>query len=138
VAGAASLEGQVGLSSGVAQVSLVVRSAPRVSVKAVGLPRETGRQGDLRAAVVGLRFSTNGAYRVVVRSADSDRASRVWVRAVDGTFKELGAGSAVIVARGTGSAGDWEREVSYRIEDGSGDRLLDLPVRYDIYVEPTL
>ena len=138
LAGVGSLQGQVGVSSGMIQVSLIVRAAPRISLPAVSQPREAGREGNLRAATVRIRFSTSGAYRLVVRSTESRSAQRLWVLTPDGAFQELGAGSAVTVARGTGPAGEREREISYRIEPAQGETRLQLPVRYDILVEPTL
>jgi hypothetical protein len=40
------------------------------------------------------------------------------------------------VARGTHAAGQWEREVQYRIE--SAGNLNSLPVRYEIAIDPKL
>jgi hypothetical protein len=50
----------------------------------------------------------------------------------------LGSGSSVTVARGAGSAGEWERKVSYRMEAVSAEAPAELPVRYEIVVELTL
>jgi hypothetical protein len=62
--------------------------------------------------------------------------SRIWVRGVNGEFEEFCAGSSVTVARGTHAAGQWEREVQYRIE--SAGNLNSLPVRYEIAIDPKL
>jgi hypothetical protein len=132
------LQGQVGLSSGVAQVVLTVRAAPRAAVQAVSGPRETDRQENLRSVVVSLRFSANSACRLVVRSTNTLPGSRVWVRGVDGAYVEVVPGSALTVARDGGSAGILEREVSYRIESHSEEAVLEPPVRYEIAVEPTI
>jgi hypothetical protein len=63
-------------------------------------------------------------------------ASHIWVRGVNGEFQELTAGSSVTVARGMHGAGEWDREVQYRIES-AGD-LNSLPVRYEIALNPQL
>jgi hypothetical protein len=98
---------------------------------------ETARQGQLREASVNVRFATNTSYRLVVLGGRAANGSRVWVRAASGEYKELTPGASVTVARGTRSAGQWEREVSYRIESAAGD-VVDLPVRYEIVVDATI
>lgn len=138
LAGASSLEAQVGLSSGAAQVALVARSAPQASMHAVSRARETDRQGQMQNAAVSVRFSANSSYRLVVRGISAQPTSRVWVRAVDGSYQEVVAGSSVTVARGENSASQFDREVSYRIESGAVDGSVDLPVRYELVVDPTI
>jgi hypothetical protein len=54
---------------------------------------------------------------------------------VTGEFQELAAGSSVTVARATHCAGQWEREVEFRIELGEANRL---PARYQIAFSPQL
>jgi hypothetical protein len=126
---------QVGISSGVAQVALVAHIAPRGSIQGVSAERETGRTGSVREASVTVRVAANTGYQLVVRGT-AVAASRIWVRSVDGEFRELTSGSSVIVARGAHAAGQWDREVQYRIES-AGD-LNSLPVRYEIAINPTL
>jgi hypothetical protein len=126
--------GQVGITSGMTQVALVARVAPRGSIQGVSAERETGRMGALREASVTVRMSANTGYRLVVKAAGTS-TSRIWVRAMTGEFQELTAGSSVTVARDAHRAGQWEREVQYRIEGGD---LNSLPVRYEIAVSPQL
>ena len=128
-------ERQVGISSGVAQIALVAHIAPRGSIQGVSAERETGRMGSVREASVMVRVAANTGYQLVVRGIPV-AASRIWVRGVNGEFQELTAGSSVTVAHGTHVAGQWDREVQYRIES-AGD-LNSLPVRYEIAIDPTL
>jgi hypothetical protein len=128
-------QSQVGISSGVAQIALVAHIAPRGSIQGVSAERETSRIGSVREASVMVRVAANTGYQLVVRGTPV-AASRIWVRGVNGEFQELTAGSSVTVARGTHAAGQWDREVQYRIES-AGD-LNSLPVRYEIAIDPTL
>ena len=128
---------QVGLTSGMAQVALVARSAPHGAIQGVSSQRETGRVGLVREASVTVRVSANTGYQLVVRGTGVPN-SRIWVRAASGEFQELTAGSSVMVARGARAAGQWEREVSYRIESAAEDGPVELPVRYEIVVSPTI
>jgi hypothetical protein len=128
-------QSQVGLPSGVAQIALVAHIAPRGSIQGVSAERETGRMGSVREASVMVRVAANTGYQLMVRgTAIAD--SRIWVRGVNGEFQELTTGSSVTVARGTHAAGQWDREVQYRIESASD--LNSLPVRYEIAIDPTL
>ncbi|HEV2086082.1 MAG TPA: hypothetical protein VGR09_13475 [Gemmatimonadales bacterium] len=128
-------ESQVGIPSGLVQVALVAHVAPRGSIQNVSAERETGRMGSVREALVTVRVAANTGYQLVVRGS-AVAGSRIWVRGVNGEFQELTAGSSVTVARGTRAAGQWDREVQYRIES-AGD-LKSLPVRYEIAINPTL
>lgn len=132
-------ESQIGLISGMAQVTLVARIPPRGSIQGVSAQRENGRTGTLREASVTVRVSVNTGYQLLVRAAGVP-TSRIWVRAVTGEFQELTAGSPVTVARDTRCAGQWEREVHYRIESSGPDDAASnaLPVRYEIAINPTL
>jgi hypothetical protein len=128
-------QSQVGLPSGVAQIALVAHIAPRGSIQGVSAERETGRIGSVRESSVMVRVDANTGYQLMVRgTAIAD--SRIWVRGVSGEFQELTAGSSVTVARGTHAAGQWDREVQYRIESASN--VNSLPVRYEIAIDPTL
>ena len=138
VGSATGLSGQVGISSSVAQVALIARAVPLVTLHAVGRPRQTERRGNLRSAVVSLHFSANSAHRLIVRNTSTEDSSRVWVRVVDGTYAELVPGAVLRIARSGGSTRVIEREISYRIESNSENAELELPVRYEIAVDPTL
>jgi hypothetical protein len=132
------VEAQIGLTSGMAQVALVARIAPRGSIQGVSGQRETGRVGTIREASVTVRMSANTGYQLMVKGTGTS-TSRVWVQATTGEFQELTAGSSVTVARDTHCAGQWEREVHYRIEapESSADQTV-LPVRYEIAINPVI
>ena len=136
--GVSRTEAQIGVSSGVAQVALIARASPKASVQAVSESREFNRSGNLRSAVVSVRFSANSGHRLVVRRTHPRQGSRVWVRGLDGKYHEVVAGPGVTVARGRYSATHLEREVSYRFKSAGGETSLDLPVRYEILVDPEL
>jgi hypothetical protein len=128
-------QSQVGITSGLTEVALIAHVAPRGSIQDVGAERETGRVGALREASVTVRLSANTGYRLIVRAAGAP-TSRMWVKAVTGEFQELTAGGSVTVARDAHGAGQWDREVQYRIES-TGD-LNNLPVRYEIALSAQL
>jgi hypothetical protein len=90
----------------------------------------------MREASVQVRFATNTGYRLVVSGGGTANGSRVWVRAANGEYRELTPGVSVTVASGRRAAGEWEREVSYRIESAAD--VVELPVRYEIVVDPTI
>lgn len=134
----AVVEAQVGLTSAMAQVALVARVAPRGSIQGVSAPRETGRRGSVQEASVMVRVAANTGYQLVVRGT-AVGTSRIWVRAVNGEFQELTASSSVTVARGMHAAGQWDREVQYRVEMPEGAlHATALPVRYEIAIDPAL
>jgi hypothetical protein len=130
-----SLAAQVGLPSGVAQVTLVARAAPQGSIQAV---RASGinRAGGTRESSVDLRLLANATSKVVARSTGAS-AARVWVRAATGTFEELKAGIPVIVAQGSHFDGD--QQVQYRIETPEDGQSSELPsIVYDLVIAPTI
>lgn len=137
LSGATSLAGQVGLGSNLAQVALVVRVAARASIEEVSPPVRSTSQGSLTEASVKVRLSANTGYRLVVVGTASSQASRLWVRSSSGDFHELVPGASVTVTQGARSAGQSEREVSYRLESAA-DAVEALPVRYEIVVTPTI
>ena len=132
------VEAQIGLTSGMAQVALVARIAPRGSIQGVSGQRETRRVGTIREASVTVRMSANTGYQLMVKGTGTS-TSRIWVQATNGEFQELTAGSSVTVARDTHCAGQWEREVHYRIEapESTTDQTV-LPVRYEIAINPVI
>lgn len=89
----------------------------------------------MKEVAVNVRYSVNGWYRLLVRATDAHPSSRVSVRAADGEYQEVIAGSSVTVARGARSAGLLEHEVRYRIESRAS---LQLPVRYEIVMDPAI
>lgn len=141
VAAPATIQAQVGLASGGAQIALIARAVPGASISGVSPARETARQGSMIESSAKVRLTANTAYRLVVvgTAPVSSAASRLWVRAENGRFEELRSGAAVTVARGHHADAGSEPEVSFRSEaSASGGRTDALPVRYEIRVEPTI
>jgi hypothetical protein len=88
---------------------------------------------------VSVRLIANTGYRLVVVGTATATESRLWVRGADGDFQELRSGTAVTVARDTQSAGELEREVSYRTVPSAVEGVSQaLPVRYEIRVDPAI
>jgi hypothetical protein len=137
LASTAPLEAQVGLSSGIAQVALVVRVPPRVSMLSVDSGGEIRRRDNVSEGSVNVRFTANTSYRLVVRANHLHSGTRVWIRSAQGDYIEISAGQSVTVAHDRGSGAPLEREVSYRIESvEQGQR--GLPLRYEVLVDPLL
>src|SRR4051794_30518130 len=63
-----ALEAQVGLNSGIAQIALVVRVPPRVSMLGVNSLGETRRGDNVSEGSVKVRFTANTSYRLIVRA----------------------------------------------------------------------
>jgi hypothetical protein len=137
VAPAQSATAQEGIRSGIAQVTMLARSAPRGSIRSVEPARQIGQNGAMIEATVLVRVSANTGYRLAVRSGIP--AHRLWVRDVNGVYQELTSASVVTVARGPHGAGEWEGQVRYRVEM-SGKRELSesLAVHYELAIDPSL
>ncbi len=130
--GGADLRAQVGISSSMTQVALVVRAPAHAVMPSVSAHREIGRRGDLREAAVRIHLLANSGYRLVAR-ANAGATSRVWIH-LDDHFQELGPGRSVTLpGLGHGSS---EREVRY-LTDGRGS-LLELPVRFELVIDPVI
>ena len=129
----ADLQAQGGLSSGLTQVSLVVRAPAYATLPALSAHREIGRRGDLREAAIQINLMANSGYRLVARgNAGSD--SRVWVHVADDDYQELIPGKSVTLpgARRGGS----EREVRYLTD--SGTFSAELPLHFELVVDPII
>ncbi|HYF40366.1 MAG TPA: hypothetical protein VD930_11800 [Gemmatimonadales bacterium] len=134
VALTANAEAQVGIRSGVAQVTLLARSAPQSTLPALLPVRETGRSGTIVEAAVNVRWGANTDHRLVIRRAAP--AGRIWVQDVNGVYQELSGGAVVVAKDGAGLR---ELEVRYRIEVLENEKLTGAPpVRYEIAVNPTI
>jgi hypothetical protein len=135
------LQAQVGLSSGLAQVVLVARSAPRGSIDSIGLPVERANGGSTREVSVAVMVSSNTAYRLSVIRND-DRNSKwgdMWVRAAGGEFQSLERGSVILVARGQSDPAIGSLNVFYRLERGAPTGAIQAPpVRYELAITPQL
>lgn len=142
VAGLASappVAAQVGIASNVAQVAILVRVPLEASVHSVGPVVRSSSNGQVTEASVKMRLSINTAYRLVAVGLPSPRAARTWVRSSTGEFQELAPGAKVTVAREPRTAGQSEREVSYRIESPAGNEQAEsLPVRYEVVINPAI
>jgi hypothetical protein len=132
---------QVGLSSGLARVTLTARVASRGSIESVASIREQGRQGVMCDVSVVVRLSANAPYRLIVQrsQAGGDRTGQIWVCAADGGFQPLDADAGIVVARESLGTGSSERQVYFRVEwaDTLSGPVNALPVRYEIAIDPT-
>jgi hypothetical protein len=137
MAGTQRLEAQVGLSSGLSQVTLVARVSPRGSIQSVSGQRESGQEGAIRLVSVTVQLSANTGYQLRVHRA-GNLANRIWVRSANGRFEELTAGAPVTVASDRNCTGQWQREVQYRVETAEDAELAGLPVRYEVAINPTM
>ena len=131
--GGADLQAQVGISSAMTRVSLVMRAPAHAIMPGLSEHREIGRRGDLREAVIRVHLLANSGYRLVARG-NAGATSRVWVHLADDHYEELVPGSSVTLP--SGSHGSSEREVRY-LTDGSSS-LADLPVRFDLVIDPVI
>src|SRR3954468_16389727 len=128
---------QIGISSGVAQIALVAHVPARAEIREVR-PARHSQAGSLHETSLGLRLGANGGYRLVAKATNAAGA-RVWVRAVDGRFRELVPGAAIVVAQDPAGTQTLERELQYRVESTRWARTEPLPpVRFEIVVNPTL
>lgn len=140
LAGAPALEAQVGLSSAASPVVLTARVALRASFEARGPGSETASSdGSANEMSLKVRVSANAAYRLVVVGTAPATAARLWVRDTGGELRRLTTGSAVTVVRNPGTADEELAEVRYRVGALEPvERRAELPVRYEVRVEPTI
>ena len=131
-------EAQIGLNSGMAQVTLVARRSPTAALHTVGPVVEIGRRGAFQEVTVSLRLSANSGYHLRVHRNSGPSRSRLWVRTVDGSYRELRPGVPVTVGRGAHASGGSESTVRYRLENAAGGGAIGLPVRYEVVVDPTI
>ena len=131
-------EAQVGLSSGLAPVTLLARRSPEGSLPTFGTARELSRHGSVREILATVHITTNSGYRLVVRRSPG-AAARVWVRSMGGEFQELSSESPITVDRDGVGGGTLQRDVYFRVDGpGSNGSLGPLPVFYDLVISPTL
>jgi hypothetical protein len=128
-------QAQVGISSGVAQVSLAARAASHASMPAASLPRRISGRGTMTEAAIRIHLVANSSYRLVAHET-AGRASRVWVQVKDGEFQELAPGSGLTVLREPG--GSSEREVRYMTEANSAAVFTEVPLRFELVIDPTI
>ncbi len=129
----AGLQAQVGLSSGVTQVSLVVRVPSQATMPAVSAQREIGRRGELREAAVRIHLQANSGYRLRARG-NSGSTSRVWIHVANDDYQELIPGRTVTLPPDRHDSS--EREVRY-LTDGSTS-AAGLPVHFDLVIDPVI
>ncbi len=135
------------VTSGVAQVQLSATMLPAAHLQAssqmVGWRRSTsGQEGVATLAVL-----PNAPYRLVVYRMDGETAAvgqasrRVWVAGGDSTLQEVRPGAPVVI-RGSGTTRTTEHQVTVLVRVGLGEATnpapSEVPLRYEIQVEPTL
>jgi uncharacterized protein (DUF2235 family) len=129
-----SAHAQVGLTSGLARVTLVARSALEGAVQSVSTV--SGGANVPHDASLAIRMTANAGYSLVVRGVPSANTGRIWVRASTGEFQELKPGASVTVAREAQSTGTWEQQVHYRVDSTPGAKAGDVPVRLELRLDP--
>ena len=135
------------VTSGIAQVQLSATMLPAAhlqgSSQMVGWRRSAlGQEGLATLAVL-----PNAPYRLVVYRVDGETAAvgqasrRVWVASGDSTLQEVRPGTPVVI-RGSGAARTTEQQVTLRVRVGLAEATnpapSEVPLRYEIQVEPTL
>ena len=135
---ASTADAQVGIRSGVAQVTLVARSLPQGTLQRVGGETWTRLDGGLREGSLTLRVSANSGYSLVVRGASQTAGSRTWVRSLNGVFQELTAGSSVTIARHPEGTLNLEQAIEYRVEPAAAGEQALPPVTYELHIAPSL
>ena len=134
-----ALEAQVGLASREARVLLLATVPAGASMHPMGALREHSRQGLIRVASRTVSVAANQPFRLnVIRTGPS--RSRIWVQDAAGRFQQIEAGPGVTIYRAGRSDPASGREIHYRIEEAeaTSGTLRELPVRYEIVVDPTL
>ena len=128
---------QVGLSSQIQSIGLVVRVPEQASFQQLA-PSEETVSGTIRESSVRVRLSASNGYRLVVRGVGPE-AARVSVRSVDGVYQPLLDDAPVTVGHYAKADGELEQEVEYRSESGGASAAgTPLPVRYEVLVDPIL
>jgi hypothetical protein len=130
----------VGLTSGLGQVVLVARSAPRGSIDSVGLPVERDSKRAGREIAVTLKVSANTPYRLSVVGNGSKDAfyGGIEVRGLSGVFQPVGRGTSVLVGRGQGEAGTGRLTLLYRVANSASGPIPAPPVRYELAIAPEM
>jgi hypothetical protein len=132
-----SAEGQVGLVSRVAQVTLVAHAVPGGRLPSLGQIRQI-RHGGVRETAALVRFSTNAGYRLVVKRLGRT-GSRLWVKSASGEYQELTANAPVTVVLQPRGSGEEECEIRFREDDLERGEPAAAPlIRYDLVMSPTL
>jgi hypothetical protein len=129
----AELQAQVGLSSGVTRVSLLVRAPSYATMPAVSAQREIGRHGNLKETAVRIGLLSNSGYRLVARS-DAGSTSRIWIHVAEDDYRELAPGKSVTLPGER--RGRSEHEVRY-LTDGSTSSS-ELPLRFELVIDPII
>jgi hypothetical protein len=131
------VEAQVGITSGVGQVTLIARAPLQGSLEGLAVHPGIGLRGGDQGTIT-LRISANSGYRLVVRGSGMTPAdARIWVRSVSGEFQEVTQGSSVVVADDSQPAAEKERQLEY-LRDSSGDPALRLPLQYELQISPAI
>jgi hypothetical protein len=131
---ASTAQAQVGISSGVAEVSMVARAASRASMPSVGVARRIGGFGTMTEVAVRVHLTANSGYRLVARGS-AGTASRVWVQLGDGEYQKLVHGAALTLSHERG--GSSEQEVHYLAESTAAN-VTEMPIRLELVVDPAI
>jgi hypothetical protein len=102
---------------------------------AVGVPRRIGRRGTLTETAVRIQLAASSGYRLVARGS-AGAVSRVWIQVGDGGYRELVPGAALTLSREP--RGSSEREVRYLTDASTAEDSTELPVRFELVVDPAI
>ena len=131
-AAGADLEAQVGISSAVTQVALVIRVPSHVTVPSVS-HWKIGRRGNLDEAAVRISVPASSGYRVVARSTAGTTA-RVWIQVAGDSYREITSGGAVTLPGAR--HGSSEREVRY-LTDGDTS-ATGVPLHFELVIDAVI
>jgi hypothetical protein len=136
---------QGSLTSAVSQVQLSATMLP--TARLYGSSRAVGwhRSGSADEGMTTLAVLPNAAYRLAVYRVDREapvaaETSRIWVEGVDGRLEEVRVGMPVVLRRSGATHGMEAVRLRVRADfaGSSGPSPTDLPLRYEIQVQPTL
>lgn len=140
-ASAASAQESSSLVSPIARVQLVAVMLPRVRPTAPVLSPGIAWGGSAGTGLATIPVAVNAPYRIVVhrfaQSTPAPAPARIWVRADDGKFHELGEAEPIVVRRARTTDG-YLRVPFVMNTAPDGTSAVEPPLRFDIVVEPTL
>jgi hypothetical protein len=135
------------VTSGLVQVQLSATMLPTAHLQGSSQMVGWRRSGSGQEGVATLAVIPNAPYQLVVYRVDSETPAagqasrRVWVASGDSAFQEVRSGMPVVI-RGSGATQTTEQQVTLRVRVGLGEATRptpsEVPLRYEIQVEPTL
>lgn len=133
--------GSGALVSAVARVELVAVMLPQVTPTALARPAAITWSGGSGTGLASIALTSNTPYRIVVHRVEQGSSgapvSRIWIQGDDRQLREVRYGEPVVIRRGRNR--DGSVVVPVRMSPaGEGTPAGDLPLRFEVVVEPTL